>query len=722
MKKKKLKWMNYRCWIEVFVIMAVLGVIFVNGLYLDGYEYMELTYESGSLLGEVRGYTAENNTFQYTGDEESYVQIAGVEELDQILLAFDNQAEKDTEVTFYYVDDEGNIDAAVSQATWKKGDFTVKINTIEGQHNSYLLYIPANFTLSRAYYAVENDYHGVGKWVWFLMALVVALCVSAVIMCMDCTSAIVERADQKAIDALHSIWDNKKTVGGRVLAVVGIVLAGVLVSFVVSRFRHFVFSGKLAFMGGIVGAMFALFILFYRSMAKKVEVAGFIIILLTGSLFAFLEPPNVGLSWDDEIHLHNAVRLSHLADNKISAADLTTINDYTKVALVKSDYHRSEQKRTTQLMDELVQSKYYAERGELSGILTQAAYLPSAAGMAVARGIGLPFYATLVAGRWMNTWLLAILAYLAMKRLQSGKIVVMLIALLPTNIFMAGNYTYDTWLVAWSILGLSAFFGEWQQPEKKMDKWTPWLIGISMYLAVLPKQVYFPLTLIALFLPRSKFKDKKQCRMYRTIVLLSALLPLFTVYIQNIANGMGSGEIQGDIRGGEAVNAAGQLEYMRTNPGQTAKMLYHFLKIYLNPMLYGAHYMTNIAYFGFSPMNLHFLMGVVVAGALVSRNEGEKKFPWWSKAGVLLEYVAIGTVVAVSMYVSFTAVGADTVAGCQGRYLLPVLFPVLYVLSRFSFRTWVKNTVREENINILLIILMVAGSVWGLWTGCLCFY
>ena len=37
--------------------------------------------------------------------------------------------------------------------------------------------------------------------------------------------------------------------------------------------------------------------------------------------------------------------------------------------------------------------------------------------------------------------------------------------------------------------------------------------------------------------------------------------------------------------------------------------------------------------------------------------------------------------VATAMYISYTAVASETVAGCQYRYLIPIVLPALYVNS-----------------------------------------
>lgn len=715
--KAQLEQKHISCWIEVFMILLIMGIILVNSLCFKGYISGEISYESGGLVADVNGYTVEGNVFQYTGDENSYVQIVSNGYNEQLLLAFGEEAQEDTNVVINYVDDEGNVLDIVSEGVWKKGKGTAKIDLEAGEYNSYLINILSNFSLSKVYYAADNGYAGMGKGgALFIVVMFVGI-MTLVIMCVDCTRKWVEATEKRVIDGYKYIKKNAKLCAIKTGIFVGIILLGILVAYILGKTGKYIFSYKICIIAIGVSAIAATFIVCYKAMAKKIEVIACVTILLIGGMFAFTEPANVGISWDDEIHFQRAVQLSHLFDEQISAADATIMNDYAKVALEKRNYNRVEQKRYSQLLDELEASNYYVDRGGV-GLYLSIPYIPSAIGLIIGRGIGLSYYATLALGRWMNTVLLAILCYFAMKKLKTGKIVVLLIALIPTNIFLAGNYSYDTWLTAWSILGLSTFFGEWQRPEKKMDKITPWIIGVSMYLAVLPKQVYFPLTFIALFLPLSKFNNKKECWTYRLIILASAILPFVMVYINNIAKGMG----KGDVRGGEAVDATSQMDFVRSNPVQAGKILLNYLKGYLNPLSQGPEYITKMAYFGYSPMNVKFLLGVLTVGACVSREEGETKFPWWTKLGTLVVYAGIGFIAAFSMYVAFTAVASETVAGCQGRYIMPALFPVLYVCSRFSAKTRIKNALREENINILLLTLMLVGSIWGLWTGCIAFY
>ena len=117
------------------------------------------------------------------------------------------------------------------------------------------------------------------------------------------------------------------------------------------------------------------------------------------------------------------------------------------------------------------------------------------------------------------------------------------------------------------------------------------------------------------------------------------------------------------------------------------------------------------------------IIATLLAGSVVSREKEEPgRFPWWFKVGILLEYIGVGVVAAVSMYVVYTPVGTNDIYGCQGRYLLPAIFPVLFIITRFSGKTFVKDWIGERNINICFMALMIAFSLQGLWQNCIMLY
>ncbi len=708
--------LQFRHFAEIFVPLLLLGFVFVNSLYLDGYYCSESVYEYGNLIAGSSGYTAQDNYFQYTGEESSYVQIYGEENVDQLTFTFGQKADQDRSATLYYLDEEGNVTQTSSQGVWKKNSYTLKIDLEDGAYNSYLLSIPADFTLAKAYYAWDKGYEGTGKLAWFFAMAMLVLILSAVLVCLDSVRRNLCKVEERAAAFYQQLRQSFSPKKAGIFG--GIVAGGLLLSFVLAQAGLYRYSGKLAMAVFFFSLLIAIVVVNYKEAGKKIELISFFVILLSGSAFSFIEPANVGVSWDDEVHYQNAVRYSHFFDKDISVADMTVINEYATIALQKVNYSREEQVRYNSILDDLERSGYYEEMEKYPVSNVSIAYLPSALGLAVGRGLGLPFHIVFFLGRWMNVLLLAVLSYFAMKRLRSGKIVVLLIAMIPTNIFMAGNYTYDIWLFAWSIFGLSVFFGEWQRPDEKIGKWTPWLIGVSMFLAVLPKQVYFPLTCITLFMPRSKFHTAKQAWLYRIVILAAVCLPFMNVLVNNLST---QGEGVSDARSSADVNSVEQLKYVRENPAQVMNVFYIYLRSYLNPFVYGREYLTNMAYLGYLSISEKIYLFLILIGALISQEE-KVSFPWWSRLGVIFVYIVTGAVAAFSMYVYFTGVGSNTVAGCQGRYLLPAIFPLVYVVTRFPIPSRAKKILREEIINLILIVLLSSAVFWGIWQGCLSLY
>lgn len=334
------------------------------------------------------------------------------------------------------------------------------------------------------------------------------------------------------------------------------------------------------------------------------------------------------------------------------------------------------------------------------------------------------YHIQLIIGRWMNTLLLAILCYFAMRKLKNGKIVVLLIALIPTNIFIASNYTYDTWLISWTILGLSFFMGELQEREKKISVQSMIAIAGSMCLAVMPKMVYFPIIIMVLFMPKWKFSSRNQQFGYYAMIFGAMILPFVILYLQTFGSSAGVDSAT-DVRGGEEVAAGGQIEYIKNNFGIFVQTIYSFLKYYLNPLeasvgQYGDGYLSTLAYVSdASKVSSYTVLWTIVVGGLF-HHEDDIKIPWWYRLGTLCVYIGVGIICSVSMYVMYTPVGANHVAGCQLRYLIPTLFPVVYVLTRIPFTTKIKTFMEERGfmrvIDVALVGIMVCVgfiAVWG---------
>ena len=53
----------------------------------------------------------------------------------------------------------------------------------------------------------------------------------------------------------------------------------------------------------------------------------------------------------------------------------------------------------------------------------------------------------------------------SMKRLHSGKMILAVVAMFPTSLFIASNYSYDTWVIGFVMIGMAYL---WATVRKKV--------------------------------------------------------------------------------------------------------------------------------------------------------------------------------------------------------------------------------------------------------------
>ena len=75
----------------------------------------------------------------------------------------------------------------------------------------------------------------------------------------------------------------------------------------------------------------------------------------------------------------------------------------------------------------------------------------------------------------------------------------------------------------------------------------------------------------------------------------------------------------------------------------------------------------------------------------------------WSKIWIIAIILAISALLKISMYVFFTPVGLERVCGVQGRYYTPILFLVLYCVTKKD-NSWKIKNVNTKMISISFIL------------------
>ena len=490
-----------------------------------------------------------------------------------------------------------------------------------------------------------------------------------------------------------------------------VLLASAALSYGLERLAAFLFYRGDAFYFGRYIAIFAcaemagLFFCFRDVVAKRVEIAVFVVVLSVGTVYAAALPASCGISWDDEWHYYYPMLMSHVLSPGITGAELYYIENFTDTALDREGYDRESQEKLYQKVDGLYQPD---KKGLVDRTWPRPYYLPAAFGLWLGRVANLPYHMTFILGRWMNLLFYACLSFLAVRRLQSGKMIAAVVLLLPFNIFMAASYSYDPWVTAWFLYGFCFYFGELQQPEKKIRTWEWLCMALAFFLGAGPKLLYIPMMLAILFLPKEKFESKKQ---RRALLLLAAGLTALGLGAMGLSFALpGSGGGVGDVRGGDGVDPMGQIAYIFSHPLAYTKIL---LSDYVSPQMASQymgylHYFTNLQP---APCSALMLVTLMVVG-FTDKSRRDLEVSVLQRGVTLTLSFGVLCLAATSMYLAFTEVGNDEILGCQYRYIAPVIFPVLYCIG--SGR--IENRMRREYYNGAALAVCALSSITTVWT------
>lgn len=476
-------------------------------------------------------------------------------------------------------------------------------------------------------------------------------------------------------------------------------------------------SGYSAFYFAVSGLMAGALIAVRRRLGDHPEAGFLIIALCVGALFSVMEPAATGMSWDDETHYAKAVSLSYGNTSFISNTEYMVAN-----FAVPNDMTLDNKLTTTRALNAGFNPMHGDYKNWNSHITYSyiPSYLPMAGAIWLTRLVGLPFSAIFIAGRLANLLCYACAMCFAIRQLKRGRLFVAAVGLIPTALFLAGNYSYDMFCLAFIMLGVCIWLGVYQTPGGSMTPGKAAGMLVSFAIGILAKAVYFPIALIALFLPNDRFASRAAARRYRLAVIAVAVL-LAASFAVPFLIGDGGG-LYTDTRGGSDVNAKGQVMFILGHPVQYAKILVSYMvNTYFS---YGAmmsgvggcirafSYLSNMGII--FPELLACLLLAFMFTAWLGSSDGPLPGAYpnaWVKLAAAV--VAFGTlcIAATSLYCAYTPVGSSTIGGFQERYMLPVMVPLLVVLRP----DFLKNRIPRVYFNAIVLCAEGAILVAGLW-------
>lgn len=432
--------------------------------------------------------------------------------------------------------------------------------------------------------------------------------------------------------------------------------------------------------------------------------------LILGMMTVFVMPMEIGVVPDDDTHYIRTVSLVSVFDYVKYDTDKHMSENY---AMYVNQYRNGdfsgdkikEQEENISALDDRKNAVYenifdivnYTSYKTLLGSY-DVAYVAPAIAIILAKGLHLPFAFVFYAGKLGFLFVYVGVVFGAIKELKYGRLLMATLALSPTILFLAGNYSYDSWVMAFTLLSYSYFLKTFQDDDVKVDIAMLVKMWGFLLLAVIPKMPYILLGIPFLFIPAQKFSSIRLCKWYRIIFWSGFILAVIGVRYYLFHGGMGAG----DLRGGEGISPSWQLIVILASPKEYLMKLMSFLQYYVSP---GQMNETLCAY-GYIGNGKYgiFYVGILWCVAMLDRKRTTIKYGvvrLVSLATVFLTLCALATI----FYLIYTPVGYETVLGCQQRYMYPILFAAFYFLG---FDGVFSKYVSNRNLMSMIVIFLCA--------------
>jgi Predicted membrane protein (DUF2142) len=294
-------------------------------------------------------------------------------------------------------------------------------------------------------------------------------------------------------------------------------------------------------------------------------------------------------------------------------------------------------------------------------------YAPQVLAVWTGRALELPVEWIVRLGRVLNAGLAFVLLLCALRALPVGRLVLLVIALLPMTAACAGSFGQDglvigasAWLVALCLKAVLS--GEWQREDVRPAVFLTLVVTLTKF-------VYLPLAGLGLLLRGSGGRLRIGWPALAAMVVAGLALIVWL-------------EPNGDLvvrMKPQLPTPADQLTYMLQHPAAFPGALansFDSAGLYL--------LVQSLFLFGWlnvGPVLLALIPALLALGLVIGigdpRASGFKAI--W-RVWALAICVGIFIVIALSMYLAATPLGASRVYGLQGRYLLPLLLPLLLAL------------------------------------------
>lgn len=462
--------------------------------------------------------------------------------------------------------------------------------------------------------------------------------------------------------------------------------------------HYYGYTSKLQLITSIISFFIVVAIIIYNfiSFRNKIEKCFLnVAIPLSLGFMVFIIP---GQAPDDLAHMVRTYELSegHLFTPKDENGDvISTVPEdllkYTRDGI--DNYYKLEEESDTDT-DYNKTRKYVSSANGYSFVL----YIVPAIGFFIGRVFNLNLVIAIYLARILNTCLFIICGYFIIKKVPFGKLLMSVYLLTPMMLQQMTSFSADVVVNLVCLYFISNLVNLLLKDNMNRNECIEYFI--LSFLMGMVKIAYGPLVGIGLLFIFNKNMSKKKKAFIIIFSIALALTGMLMVHLdQKRCHTMADSVVEYNRE--LNVDSSKQISSIIENPKHVFKAYYY-------------EWTTNLIYYidtvigsklGWLEIEINdlIILGfiILILASIVFENN-KFELSKISKAWMLIVSLGIVLLIGLSLYVTFTPIGAEYIGGIQGRYFIPIFIIGLLCLCPKE------NYIKTEKININIAFTMIA--------------
>ena len=446
----------------------------------------------------------------------------------------------------------------------------------------------------------------------------------------------------------------------------------------------------------IIMSLILLIILYYKKL-KKIEN----IFLLVGSFFGllfvviipFCKVPDENAHFSRAYSISNGEFISKEINGKAYTLVPFKIQDICKV----NNYYDY----INILKNNNTEQSFFSNTALYNFIV----YIPQTIGIILSKYLNLNPLFMIYFSRLFNLICYLSLIYFSIKIIPFFKEVIMTISLNPLALQEGASISSDSLTISISIFLISYLFYLYNKRELLKNK-EYFILFVTSIICSLCKIVYLPLCFLIILLPNYKFLNKKDKIIKKYLIIISSIIVnlLWTKIASRYL-----------IEYNPGVDSINQIKNIFNNPFKYLLIIIRSFKYYgINYMksLFGSYISIYNVYLGniYSSFSVLFLL-------FFSLFDNHKKdlITLKNRIYIILVFISIILLIFTSLYVQWTPLKNNVVEGVQGRYFIPLLLLIPFmlinnktnkiILNKSIFKSFLLIYLIFQNINAIILVV-----------------